>query len=105
MADIPHLAWPFRVAARRLVQVEQDSFEDVRQNVAAYLSTVRGERTLSPDFGIEDPTFTSNFDAARLARDIEDAEDRADVTVTATPTDATGRLAIDVAVELAGGPE
>jgi hypothetical protein len=101
MADVPHLAWPFRMAGRALAQVEQDSIEDVQQNVRSYLSTARGERTLSPDFGAEDLTFAGQVDSSRLKRDIEASEDRAAVTVTATPIDRTGRTAINVVVELA----
>lgn len=101
MADIPGLAWPFRMAGRRLAQVEQGSLADVQQSVHSYLATNRGERPLSPDFGLDDPTFGPGVDTARLAAEIEDAEDgRAAVTITSTPVDGSGRVAIDVRVEL-----
>jgi hypothetical protein len=84
-----------------LAQVEQDSVEDVQQCVYSYLHTVRGERPLSPDFGVEDPTFASLVSPVRLEADIEEAEDRANVTVTVTPIDGSGRTNISVSVELA----
>lgn len=99
---VPHIAWPFRVGDHRLATVEQDSIEDVQQNVYSYLSTERGERSLAPDFGLEDPTFGPSVNTALLAAEIEEAEaGRAVVTVTATPIDGTGRTAVDVNVELA----
>lgn len=100
-AVIPHLAWPFRMGTRRLLVVEQDTIEDVQQNVRAYLHTPRGARSLSPDFGLDDPTFTAGVDVDRLAREIEDAEDRASVTVTAAPITPLGRAAVRVSVDLA----
>jgi phage baseplate assembly protein W len=102
MADVPHLAWPFRMGSGALAQVEQDSIEDVQQNVYSYLSTEKGERPLSPDFGLDDPTFGPGVNTARLAHQIMEAEDgRAVVTVIATGPDGDGRVAVDVHVELA----
>ena len=101
MAEIPGLAWPFRMAGNRLAQVEQGSIEDVQQSVHSYLATGRGERPLSPDFGLEDPTFGPGVDTGRIAAEIEEAEDgRAAVTITTTPQDGSGRVAVDVRVEL-----
>lgn len=97
-----HLAWPFRLSGRRLGTVEQDSIDDVKQNVHSYLATARGERPLSPDFGLEDPTFGPGINSARIARDIEDAEDgRARVEITATGPDSSGRMSVRVSVDLA----
>lgn len=101
MADVPHLAWPFRFGARKLVQVEQDSIEDLQQSVHAYLATPRGERPLNPEFGIEDPTFGPGVDSARLAADIEASEDgRAAVTVTITGPDGGGQQDVSVRVAI-----
>lgn len=97
-----HLAWPFRLVGGRLGVVEQDSVEDVRQNVHSYLATARGERPMSPDFGLEDPTFGPNVDGNKLAAEIMDAEPRGNITVTTTSAqDGSGRVAVDVHVELA----
>lgn len=101
MADIPHLAWPFRMSGRSLAQVEQDSIEDVQQNVRSYLTTARGERWLSPDFGLVDPTFGPGVNTARVAAEVMDAEDgRADVEITATGPDLNGRMSVEVRVGL-----
>jgi hypothetical protein len=108
MAEVPHLAWPFRLPSRGtgrrgpLAQVEQDSVEDVQQNVHSYLSTTRGERPLSPDFGLEDPTFGPGINATRIAADIEEAEDgRAVVEIAVVGPDANGETAVTVSVDLA----
>ena len=102
MAEIPHLAWPFRAAGPTLAQVEQDSIEDVQQSVRSYLATEKGERPLSPDFGLDDPTFGPDVNTARLAADIVNSEDgRADVTITKTGPDGNGRMSITVAVDVA----
>lgn len=104
MPEIPHLAWPFRYdpAARRLMQVEQDAIEDLEQSVRAYLTTPRGSRPLSPDFGIDDPTFGPGIDPTRLAADIEAAEDgRATVSITTTGPDENGRQNVLIEVEAA----
>ncbi len=97
-----HLAWPFRLVGRRLGTVEQDSIEDVQQNVYSYLATERGERPLSPDFGLEDPTFGPGINAARIAREIEEAEDgRARVEIDVVGPDGSGRASVTVSVDLA----
>lgn len=101
MADVPHLAWPFRFGARKLVQVEQDSIEDVQQSVHAYLATPRGSRPLNPDFGVEDPTFGPGVDAGRLAAEIEASEDgRAAVVVTVAGPNGAGEQNVNVTVAL-----
>lgn len=101
MADVPHLAWPFRLAGNRLVQVEQDSLEDVQQSVYAYLATPLGSRPLSPDFGIDDPTFGPGLNGARLAADIEASEEgRAVVAVVIRGPDEFGQQQITVQVDL-----
>jgi hypothetical protein len=102
MADVPHLAWPFRLPGRTLAVVEQDDIEDVRQNVHSYLATEKGERPLAPDFGLDDPTFGPGVNTARLSAEIEAAEDgRARVEITATGPDPSGRMAVTVSVALA----
>lgn len=102
MAEIPHLAWPFRVAGGKLNQVEQDSIEDVKQSVYAYLATPKGSRPLNPDFGAEDPTFGPGVDPQKLAQDIEASEDgRAAVTVTVLGPDANGQQQVTIEVDLA----
>lgn len=90
------------MAGRRLAQVEQDSIEDVRQNVHSYLATERGERPLAPDFGLEDPTFGPTVNASRISSEIEEAENgRARVEITTVGPDGQGRASVTVAVDLA----
>jgi len=90
------------MSGRHLAAVEQGSIEDVEQSVHSYLATARGERPLSPDFGLEDPTFGMGVNTALVASEIMDAEDgRAIVTITATAPDGAGSVAVDVHVELA----
>jgi hypothetical protein len=105
MAEVPqvaaHLAWPFRMSGTRLAVVEQDSLADVEQNVRAYLATGKGDRPLSPDFGLDDPTFSARIDGGRLAADIMEQEDRADVEVLVSGPDPSGRTSITVNVDLA----
>lgn len=101
-AGVPHLRWPFRVASRRLAQVEQDGIENVEQSVYHYLACPRGTRPLNPDWGIEDPTFAPGFDSALVAREIEESEDgRAHVTIDATGPNRYGQMDVTVQVELA----
>jgi hypothetical protein len=106
MAEVPqvasHLAWPFRLSGRRLLTVEQDSIDDVEQNVRSYLATAKGDRPLSPDFGLDDPTFSASVSGERLAADIMEQEDRANVEVDVSPQDGTGRTSITVTVDLDG---
>jgi hypothetical protein len=99
MADVPHLQWPFRLAGRKLAQVEQDSLEDLQQSVHAFLSTPLGSRPLNPDFGLEDPTFSAGVDPLQLEADIEASEDgRAAVTVTVAGPSGAGAQQIDIVV-------
>lgn len=87
-----------------LAQVEQDELDDVRQNVYSYLATTRGERPLSPDFGLNDPSFGPGVNGDRLASEIMEAEGgRASVAIRVTRPDGGGRAAVDVTVELSGG--
>jgi hypothetical protein len=98
---IPHMAWPFKFAGVQLAHVEQDSIDDLEQSVHAWLVTPRGSRPLSPDFGIDDPTFGPGLNAARLQADIEASEDgRASVTVTVTAPDGTGQQGVNITVDL-----
>jgi hypothetical protein len=98
---IPHLRWPFRFVNRALADVEQDTIEDVEQSVHAYVTTPKGSRPLSPDFGVEDPTFSGSINAARLAAEIEESEDgRAVVDVQVRGPDENGRTSININVDL-----
>lgn len=53
-----HLAVPFRVKDDHAVVVEDATLDEVIQNVDVIVRSRRGERLMSLDFGISDPTFT-----------------------------------------------
>lgn len=101
MTDIPHIAYPLRLTATGLEQVEQDSIDDVRQCVHVLLRTPVGARPLAPDVGVEDPTFSEGVDPEQLAAELEGQEDRARITITAAAPDETGEQAVQIAVDLA----
>lgn len=104
MPDLPQLAWPLRQdSAGGLVEVEQDTIDDVRQCINVLLHTPPGSRPLAPDVGIEDQTFT-RIDTDALTSALEDQEDRALVTVTVAQADGTGEQQMEIAVALAGTP-
>ena len=57
-------SYPFTLepGSGSFVKVEQGTDLYKGQNVAAFLQTLVNERSVTPDFGIDDPTF-SDFDA------------------------------------------
>lgn len=82
MADIPHLAVPLRVVAGKWAVVEQDTEDEVAQCVRNICSFERGYRVEDPDFGIEDPTFTTMpIDTNDIASALAEYEERADVEI------------------------
>lgn len=60
MAEIPHLASPFRIVGRSAVTIEQDSDEDLLLNVSTLLRTEIESRDELPEYGIEDLPFRSD---------------------------------------------
>jgi phage baseplate assembly protein W len=102
VADVPHFAWPFRLANGHLVTVEQDTLDDVIQCVRAYMTTPKGARPLSPDFGLIDPTFGPGVEPAALEAELEAAEPRASIEVEAYGPDQGGQQQVNVKVDLAG---
>ena len=60
MADIPHFAVPFRITGTSATVVEQDSDEDILACAETILRTPVGSRIEEPEFGMEDPTFTTD---------------------------------------------
>ena len=59
----------------------QDSYEDVSSAVAMVAGALVGERTMLPDFGIQDPTFTE-IDALEIQNAINQWEPRANAVVS-----------------------
>jgi phage baseplate assembly protein W len=83
VAEVPQFAVPFRVEDGDVVEVEQDSIEEIEQCVEAILRTIVGSRLLdAPDFGIPDESFvqqTPSPSAAVYIAAIEEQEPRARV--------------------------
>ena len=83
MADVPQFAMPFRVESGVVVEVEQDSTEEIQQCVEAVLRTIVGTRLLdAPDFGVPDETFVQQMpspSADVYVAAIEEQEPRARV--------------------------
>ena len=80
MPVTPHLAVPFRVEHGRAVTVEEDTLDEVKQNVIVVLDSRQGERLMVPTFGLEDPTFRlaqEAIDETEILSAVEDFEPRA----------------------------
>jgi phage baseplate assembly protein W len=60
----------------------QDSYDEIAASVSMVVGALIGERTMLPEFGIEDPTFTE-IDTASIEQEIEKWEPRANVSVSA----------------------
>jgi hypothetical protein len=67
--EIPQFSMPLRVVGGRFAVVEQDSPDEIRDQVEALIRTPQGSRLDLPDFGISDPTFRldPDLDAIRDA--------------------------------------
>lgn len=78
----PHIAAPFSFTGTSLGVVEQDSASEIRQCVIACLSTRRGSRMDSPNFGIPNHLFnrlTARPNVDDYLAAIEESEPRAHV--------------------------
>lgn len=82
MADIPHFAFPFRFSGGKVVEVEQDSIDDIASCVHAILSVERGELIQMPEFGVIDLTFLMTEAAIpEIKEAIQSQEPRATVAI------------------------
>jgi hypothetical protein len=81
---IPHFALPFRIrGARGAVVNEQDSEAEILACVEAIVRYQKGQRPEKPDFGIDDPTFSSPLvDSRAIEADINEFEPRTHVSVS-----------------------
>lgn len=89
MTDVPHFSLPFRFAPRAVV-VEQDSLDEIADCVLAIVLYPLGYRVELPEFGIDDPTFSSpHVDVEALREAIDRWEQRAfaDLSVQADVLD------------------
>lgn len=86
--DVPHLAFPFRVTVRgKAALVEQDSIDEIAQNVEIIVRTRRGERLEIPEFGVSPLLFRvlSSSDMTLLESQIREWEPRADTFADGAP--------------------
>jgi phage baseplate assembly protein W len=96
--DIPHLAFPIRVANGVYVTDLQGSNGDVTTAVRNICSFERGTRIERPDFGIEDPTLrTIPIDIDDIARAIAAWEPRAEIELE-TIIDLDGKETLNIRV-------
>ncbi len=108
MTDVPHLAWPLRLSGSSFAVVEQDSIDEIQQNVAVICDTPLGTYLHQPEFGIPDPTFTQlPVDTDGIVDAVADLEERATVTVDDQVDDrliaqGTDRVTVRVGLVQAG---
>jgi len=81
MTRAPHLQVPFQIQGASALVVEQDSWEEIAQNVGVILGTRLGARLVVPDFGISDPTFRFTPDEAEMISAVARHEERAVVSI------------------------
>ncbi len=81
-ASVPHLALPLRVGGDgRFAVLEQDSGDEIAQNVAVILATPEGSRAELPEFGA--PRFDFEIpDPSDVIEAVKEWEPRADLSVS-----------------------
>lgn len=87
-ASIPHFAFPFALGTGgHFGVVEQDTIDEIAQNVGVILRTRIGERIDNVDFGTSDLVFETSAEATRAAvvEAVEEWEPRAAVLVDVAP--------------------
>ncbi len=95
MAINQHFDFPFRFTGvgSHALTVEQDSDEDIINCVHAATLTPVGTRFYVPQFGITDPTFSTNRDL--LAAELQASDPRAGLTIVEKMID---QLEVDITV-------
>ena len=100
MADVPHLSLPLRMTGDHLAVVDQDTVDELANNVRAIVSFVRGERPEDPGFGIEPILFgTVPLNLSDIEATIAVYEPRATVNVSEN-FDVTDPTADRVSIEV-----
>jgi len=98
--NVPHLALPLVLGPTGSFNtIQQDTVEEVAQSVEVLLGTAKGDRVITPDYGIADPTF-ANPDPNEITQTITVWEPRADPKVT-VGSSSTGTSKVSVKVALA----
>lgn len=84
--QIPHFAFPFQLDRNGAVEVvEQDTYEEIEQNVHVLLITDRGQRMEVPDFGIDDLVFQTAVDETDIIEQAREWDDRVEALVSEEP--------------------
>jgi phage baseplate assembly protein W len=97
----PHLALPLMIGPSGSFNVVvQDTLAEVAQSVSVLLGTMKGDRTMVPDYGVDDPTFASP-NAGAITQAINQWEPRAAVVVTVNPPADNAQQNVNVQVALA----
>jgi phage baseplate assembly protein W len=97
MANIPHLAFPFRLSDLGAAVTEQDSAVEIAQAVEVVLRYRKGDRYEVPSFGITDPTFEEIVDIESIRSELLVWEPRAELVAGRTiVSELIQRIAIDV---------
>lgn len=95
----PHVAFPFEIRNGRTQVVEQNSIEEVVQNVLACVSTPLGSRQDDPDYGIDAGLFSKQSihqDLAPILAAVEEAEPRASLLGEVELEQLVRRIVIEV---------
>lgn len=83
---VPHFSFPFTFGDDGSVDVvEQDTYEEVEQNVVVLLLTQEGERVEVPSFGIRDLAFQVDFDKQAIVDAAVEWDERAEVLIEENP--------------------
>ncbi len=78
MPDVPHFSYPFRFSPSRAAVSEQDSLDEIADCVLVTILCPLGFRVELPEFGLNDPTFsTPGTDLEQLRSTVEFWEPRA----------------------------
>lgn len=87
MAEVPHFSFPFRFnsADGEAAVVEQDTHEEIEQNVQVLLLTELGQRIEVPDFGIDDLVFQTGVDEQAIVEQAREWDDRVEVMIAEEP--------------------
>ena len=105
MADVPHLSLPLRVIGQTFAVVDQDTVDELANNIKAVTSFAQGQRADDMRFGILPMPFDNRpLNLDDLNTTIAIYEPRADATVSEAPYDPNDPTAarVSIAVTMAG---
>ena len=79
----------------------QDSYAEIANSVGMFLGTIKGQRSVVPDYGIDDLPM-NQLDVAQIQNDLNQAEDRADALVSVS-YDGSNNATLNVRVQAGQG--